>query len=606
MSGRVLFSAAGALLAAYLLSPALTSVHVEGFSSQIQSLSEALIHGGIATHDPYLPLITEFIFLTRAGVVDLLALLHTLGLNGDPAFRLLTAASLALLLVSSVTFARNRGSVGVAAALAALVLTPGVIETGFFFNDNIVSAGFAGLALACLTPAGGLWRYGLAGCCAGIAVLCRLDGVFALPLLLGAVLIDRPPRPLTTLWRLFALAAGFLASLLISAAVNHATLLDSFTIGRLFNQVQQGGYAWRLSAYALLYFFGPITPLLLVIGLLRTEQSGIVVRRWIDGTFFVLYPALLCAYALKTGREIRYLYPLLTPVIAVHGGRGIEWLLDEIRRPAGERRLFLPVLTAAVVAVTFFTPPAAIRMADGPRNLFGRMWSPVMWRRWQHTVDSSMARLDDFVRELDREPAPLVMTSHWNDEFYVRMRIAELGYVNSTAAETFPGCDGFSVYTRGQHRILHLRLHNEYYLARHTNTAYGSLAIVRAAQCRAIEGVTATWVTTFGSQGEKTIDPELIGFGYERFHQPLEEYYAHDWLRDHLSSKGVAGQLECCSDGLFAAARITAQERATIVRNATSIALAEAAEAHSTPEALFAAGREANRGHTSLTHDRWP
>jgi len=61
-----------ALLAGNLLSPALTSVHVEGFSVKYSRLSEALIHGGISSHDPYLPLITEFIFLTARSVVDLL------------------------------------------------------------------------------------------------------------------------------------------------------------------------------------------------------------------------------------------------------------------------------------------------------------------------------------------------------------------------------------------------------------------------------------------------------------------------------------------------------------------------------------------------------
>jgi len=602
-----MFGAACGLLAAYLLSPALTSVHVEGFSGQIQSLSQALIHGGISSHDPYLPAITEFIFLTRAGVVDLLALLRTtLGLNGDVAFRMLTIVSLALLLASSVTFAGNRGSVRVVPAFAALVLTPGVIETGFFFNDNIVSAGFASLALACLSPAAGLWRYLLAGSFAGIAVLCRLDGVFALPLLLGVVLIEVPPRPLAAVWRIIALLAGFLVSMAVAAAVNHATLLDSLTIGRLFNHVQQAGYDLRLSVYALLYFFGPITPLLLVIGIARKAQTGIIIRHWIDGAFFVLYPVLLCAFAVKSGREIRYLYPLLTPVIALHGGRGIDWLLNEVRRPLAERRGLLPLIVAGVVTVTFFTPPAAISMADGPRAMVGRMWSPVMWRRWQHTVNSSMARLDGFVNQLDREPAPLVITSHWNDEFYVRLRLSERGYGNSTAAETFPGCDGFSVYTRGQHRIMHLRLHNEYYLAPYTNTTYGSLAIVRAVQCPAMEGVTGAWVTTFGSQGDKTIDPVLIGFGYERFHQPLEVYFAHDWLRSRVSNKGEVGQLRCCADGLFDAVRITPDERATIVSNAKAIALTAATEAHTTPDVLFAAGRDANRGHTPLTHDRWP
>jgi hypothetical protein len=121
-----------------------------------------------------------------------------------------------------------------------------------------------------------------------------------------------------------------------------------------------------------------------------------------------------------------------------------------------------------------------------------------------------------------------------------------------------------------------------------------------------MQAVSGTWVTTFGSKGEKTIDPALIGFGYERFRQPLEVDFAHDWLRERLTHKGAAGQLWCCSDGLFEAVRITPEERTTIVSNAQLIAQTSATEAHTTPDAMFSAGRDANRGRTSLTRDRWP
>jgi hypothetical protein len=235
------------------------------------------------------------------------------------------------------------------------------------------------------------------------------------------------------------------------------------------------------------YFFGPITPLLLTIGIARRYQSGIIVRHWLDSAFFVVYPLLLCVFAVMIGREVRYLHPLLTPVIALHGGRGIEWLLEQVRKPAGQRRALLLIPVLGAFAVTFFAPPAVVALADGPRALVGRLWSPILWWRWQHGVNQSMTRLASLAAELDREPAPLVLTSAWNDEFYVRLRLIERGYINTTAAETFRGCDGFSVYTRGQHRILHLRLHNEFYLVPYPHTTYGALAITRAAECPALE-----------------------------------------------------------------------------------------------------------------------
>src|SRR3954467_3764524 len=106
MKARHLLSGLVLLVSAWLLLPALTATHVEGLSAQIQSQSLAFARGGVSTHDPYLPLVTEFIFLKCPGVIDLLAVLQsTLGISGDSAFRLLTAGSLALLIIASVFFA---------------------------------------------------------------------------------------------------------------------------------------------------------------------------------------------------------------------------------------------------------------------------------------------------------------------------------------------------------------------------------------------------------------------------------------------------------------------------------------------------------------------
>jgi hypothetical protein len=592
------------VLGAYLVSPTLTAVHMEGLSAQIQSLSVALADGGIAGHDPYLPLVSEFIFLTSAGVVDLLALFHVgLGIDGDTAFRLLTAASLAMLLAASVAFARNRGSVGAAAALAALVLTPGVIDSSFFFNDNIVSAAFAALSLALLSPAASTSRYLLSGAIAGMAVLCRLDAILALPLLLGAVLVKRPDWPQSAR-RIPAVAAGFLITMGISAAVNGATLIDSLLIGRYFSYARQIGFDLRTSLFALVYFFGVVTPLLLAIGIASKQQEGINARRWLDSAFFIAYPLVVCLFALKTGREVRYLYPLLTPVIALHGGRGIEWLVQQIRTPRVQRQTLALIAVGGIIAATFFIPPAVISLADGPRTLVGRLWSPVLWWRWQQGVNESMTRVDGLVAQLDRDPAPLVLTSAWNDEFYVHSRLTLAGYVSTTAAQTFPGCDGFSVYTKGAHRILHLRLHNEFYLVPYPHTTYGALAITRAATCPALGETTNTWVSTFGSKGEKWIDPDLLGFGYERFKGPLEVIFARDWLRERVVHRVQPGPPWCCSDSLFDSVEITATERVTIIANASTIAASSANKAHSTPAAMLNEARKANRGRTRLTQGR--
>jgi len=589
---------------AWLLLPAVTAVHVEGISAQLQSQSVIFARtGGIAAHDPYLPLVTEYIFLKCAGVIDLLAGLQSaLGITGDSAFRSLTIVSLAVLLTASVSFARSQGGVGKAAALAALLLTPGIPDSAFFFNDNIVSAAFAALSLALVRPSASGWRYAVSGLCAGMAALCRLDGLLALPLLLGAVLVTSTGWSLIAR-RLIALAAGMFIAFGVSAAVNGATLIDSLLIGRYFSYARQIGLDLKWNLFALAYFFGLITPLLMFTGLVRDRQTGINMRRGLDAAFFCVYPLLLCVFAIWTGREVRYVFPLLAPVVALHGGRGIEWLMEQARKPAAVRPTMLLTAVAAFTALTLLVPPAVVSISDGPRMLVGRLWSPVLWWRWQVVVNESLSRIDALARDLDEEPAPLVITTSWNGEFFVHLRLLELGYGSSTAAAVFPGCVGFSVYSRGEHRILHLRLHNEFYLVPYDHTTYGALAAARAADCPAVSAVSNTWITTYGSKGDKWIDPELIGFGYERFPHALELTFTRDWLRELMVHKVQPGPPWCCSDSLFDYVQISGNERETIFANAKRIALVSATQAHSSPALMYSAARDANRGRTALTRE---
>lgn len=602
MNRRYLLTGLLIAVCAWLLLPALTAVQVEGISAQLQSQSVIFARtGGISAHDPYLPLVTEYIFLKCPGVVDLLAWLQsTLGITGDSAFRSLTIVSLAVLLIASVWFARKQGNVGATAALAALILTPGIPDSAFFFNDNVVSAAFAALPLALIGPNTPAWRYVLSGLCAGMAALCRLDGLLALPLLLGAVFIVNTNWSLTVR-RLILLAAGLFIAFGISAVVNGATLIDSLLIGRYFSYARQIGFDLKMNLFALAYFFGLVTPLLMFTGIVRDNQTGINAHRRLDAAFFCVYPLLLCVFAVWTGREVRYLFPLLAPVVALHGGRGIEWLVDQVRKPAAARPTVLLTVVAAFVAATLLLPPAVVSVSDGPRMLVGRLWSPVSWWRWQRTVNESLSRAAALTRDLDQEPAPLVITTSWNGEFFVHLRLLELGYGNTTAAAVFPGCDGFSVYSRGEHRILHLRLHNEFYLVPYDHTTYGAITAARAAECPAVSAVSNTWVTTFGSKGDKWIDPQLIGFGYERFPHPLEATFTSDWLRALLVHKVQPGPPWCCSDSLFDYVQIPDAERANIFTNAQRIAIASATEANSSPAAMFNAAREANRGRTALT-----
>src|SRR3569833_2273677 len=181
--------------------------------------------------------------------------------------------------------------------------------------------------------------------------------------------------------------------MVIKAFINGASLIVSHLIGRYFSYASLIGFVLKANLFALAYFFGPVTPLLLFIGFMRHAQTGVITRRWLDAAFFCVYPILLCVFAVITGREVRYLFPLLTPVIALLGGRGIEFVVEQLRKPARQRQTMVLTIIVAAVTVVLLTPPAVISIADGPRMLVGRLWSPVLRWRWQDAVNESMSRV---------------------------------------------------------------------------------------------------------------------------------------------------------------------------------------------------------------------
>lgn len=141
------------LMMLYFLSPLLTSMHVENFTAQIEIGAIAANARQLDQANPLYPPHTEFFYLTRIGVVFLLqALMRVVG-NGDVAFRILTAASFLLFAGTTLAVARRHVQAGLPVLVVALLLTPGLAELGFYFNDNVVSASLGMLGLLLLPQA---------------------------------------------------------------------------------------------------------------------------------------------------------------------------------------------------------------------------------------------------------------------------------------------------------------------------------------------------------------------------------------------------------------------------------------------------------------------
>ena len=556
------------LLFAYLLTPILNAAHVEGFSAQIQSMALALAEGWTERHDLDLPLVSQFILTSRPGVIALLAGLNILtGGSSDANFHLLVAASLLVLIAASCVFARRWGGASYPFALLTLILVPGAFVLGFYFADNVVSTAFVVLAMAAIGPRSRLPAFTVAGALMAAAVLCRIDAVLALPL---AALLAPMQRATVRHVALAALAflAGFVPVTAVAAWAFGFTFLDSVAVARLFEPPDR----FLAGPIQGLYFFGLIAPPLLAIGAwtelrpLRAWRDYLVadLRRAWRLALLILYPLALLAYAALEASEMRYLFPFLLPLIALHGAEGIERILRVLKtRGPGFRPALLFAPGAAAV---FFAPPLLVQVRDGPSSLTGYAWSPILWHRWQRLQDESFARVDAVVRDVTTRPRTTLVSTGWNDEFYMRFRLMEAGYRSVDTAAAFPGCAGFATYRRGASEILHLRLWPQYWLSPFQSPEHAALFLTAANACPPVRSTRDIWVVAFAPNAARHLRDH--GFRSLSFASALEVPVAHDPLGERIRILSHGEWPGAVAMPAFAARRMNQAELAMMAMHA--------------------------------------
>lgn len=505
----------GLLLCLYLIWPAFHAVHLEGFTAQTQSIAllKALAPG--VEHDPYLPLVSQFIYQTRSAVVDMLAVVYKIKPGAsDQAFRGLVFASFILLLGSSMVFAKRWGGVAPAVAFFALVLTPGIPETAFFFNDNIVSAGFAGTALALIAREPKKIPCLFAGAFLGLAILSRVDAVFMFPMVIGVVFYAAKNRRERIVASLMLCLATMLV--LISSAVLHGfSLIDVFATASKFVVSRDGKNTWF---WVRMYFFGLSAIAFLVIGawlnLKRLKNN----REYMGILTFIVYPVLLVLFAPKA-TEVRYIFPLLAPMVALHVGTGLGWIYGQCLDRQGKRfRHAVGIVVFSVLVAV--SPPTFLKVHDGPRLMLGRLWSPILWSDWQASVDETMMRMDRLVAALDNQQENIIISTHYNDEFYSRLRLMESGFLPMSASGSYPGCRGFSLFNKGNSTVIHIRTDPQYRVAP-INLAYNAaLQISAALSCESIYSYSKAYITTFG-RNEEGLPPKVYNISSLSFKGPL-------------------------------------------------------------------------------------
>jgi hypothetical protein len=508
-------SVLAAILLLYVASPALGAQHLEGYTVTLQSLALAMSGGWMDRQDLAIPAVSQFYFVVRPGIVELLALMNKIrGGSSDFNFHVLTVAGLIGLVVGSCVFARRWGNVSTTAVLLIFAIIPGALTLGYYFNDNVVSSGFVALALAAIGPRSRPWLFAVAGGLIGAAVLCRIDALLALPFFPLMAFAQR-----RTMNHLILAMAWFVAPLLIvlaaHAALTGVTVFDSIIITERFKPTR----TWASGLKAGVFFFDLIAPVLIIVGaapfvraaVTRNERTFRDSEFWARFTLLVIFPLCILAFALAAASIKRYFFPLLLPVIALHGARGLERTISAYRE--GSRAAIGGVLIGLILLVG---PPIKVNGHDGPEQLGGTIWSPPLWRIWQSAQASSLALTDRLVSELGQQQRSLLITSSFNDEFYMRLRLQEHGWRDVPTRTAFPGCSGFSTYARGTQRIMHVREQTQFFLSPLPWDVLAALLLVSTDRCPVTRAVSTVILTSFGTGSQTRLGNPV--FGDDHFH----------------------------------------------------------------------------------------
>ena len=420
--------AAALLVSAWLLWPALTPAHVEGFSASIAALGLHWTQGTLAAFDRLEPLNTEYFGLTKLGMVlsigGVAAALHV---SADLAFRLVMWSGLIMLLGSSAWLIRRWSGAGWAAALAPLVILPGVVESSYSYCDNVLAAGLAGCAL-CLLYRRGLVSLAIAGVLFAFAVLARTDTVL-IAVAFPIILIERFGVSRRALVAFTALAVPGAITLFGTLAAFHASPLDVSRVG-----------AAALAAWArpinpaflytvTLYFVGLAGLVLVSVGayaLIRRKELLPALR-------LLAAPAVMLVVLRHNLWETRQLLAL-TPFVGALAAIALRMIFERVHTI--EQQLFRAA-TAALIAVTLVGPVTGAGFADGPRVFTGRVWEIPVIRQWQYGARRDVAGLDGLVVRSSRAPLTILIADGANEDRYLHLSLLDRGF-RLGAPDTLP------------------------------------------------------------------------------------------------------------------------------------------------------------------------
>ena len=553
----------GLLICLHLIFPAFNAVHLEGFTAQTESIAMLMSQAPGIQHDPYLPVVSQFIYQTRSAVIHTLSLIYDIFPHaGDSAFRGMVLSSFLLLIATSVLFARRWGNMPTVFPMFALVLTQGIPETAFFFNDNIISAALTSAALLLVSKKSTPLAWIFCGTFIGMAILSRVDAVFVMPIIIGLILYSFSEN----LKRIHVAVTIFLTTgvvLGLSAIYHGFSIVDVFFLAGKFVITIDEKRWFAILLWVRVLFIGLSSLPLLVIGMLIRFRKFSSERSLIGILTFVYYPVLLAIFAPKA-TEIRYIFPLLAPIIALHVGTGMWWVYRQLTRSEKDKRYRYAAGVVVFSLAVSLVPPTQLIMSDGPRVVLGRFWTPILWKRWQDSVDESMRRAKRLEVALDNQQKNILVSTHFNDEFFMRLRLIEAGFIPFVTTVDYPGCNGFSLFKKGNSTVAHIRTDPQYRIAPVNINYNTALQIVSAFKCDRLKSFNNLYISTFGNN-ERGLPTEIYSFDHTAFAGPLTIEFSD------LRSKFSPNNKYLIRDyGLFDFKVLTAEQSRTLLSNAQS------------------------------------
>lgn len=492
--GKYLFAeAAGTvavtLIVLYLISPMFTATHFEVLSAQVQINAIAANEHRLELANLSYPIHTEYFYLSRIGVVCLLQLFSHLVGNGDLAFKITTMLSFVIYISAAVALAHRYTRVNRLAALVALLTTPGVISIGFFFNDNVVSEGIGMLSLALLPSATDLklkhlWiaRSLVGGMCLGFAFLARSDAFVFLPILAALTWLE------SQRWSQFILvslsvATGIAVVVLLCYVLSNVSLIQIFEIGRFFQVVHDEKPRGHLHMVILgLLFIGLSSLILLPVGAKLNLSGGDLKRAAVLVGLPLILFVLFAGHALET----RMFFPILAPFIGMHAGRGVQWLFENCRDGTSNERVASRLVLALLVMI-WVAPPIYVPVKEGPRQIFGQLWGPLVWREWQTNENANLYAAQQIVDATDGGSEVAVVTLDYTSDAFLRLRLWQSEFRPTMPGLSAPGCDtAFEVWRNGERLLVMIRTENPHQFVPEPHNYIEALEISTAFKCGAL------------------------------------------------------------------------------------------------------------------------